>query len=109
MRISIKYLGIALGIGLSPLVAQAQNLFASDAIAGSIYEFTPGGTQSTFATGLNHPWGLAFDSAGNLFEADFNSNNIYKFTTAGARSTFATGLSNPMDLAFNSAGNLFVG
>ena len=31
--------------------AQAQNLFVVDSDAGCIYEFTPGGVQSTFATG----------------------------------------------------------
>src|ERR1017187_10301030 len=37
-----------------------QNLFVSDAGSGNIYEFTPGGVQSTFASGLNQPLGLAF-------------------------------------------------
>ena len=50
--------------------APAQNLFVSDYLGNNIYEFTPGGVQSTFASGLNRPWGLAFSSTGNLFEAD---------------------------------------
>jgi hypothetical protein len=50
--------------------AQAQNLFEADYGSGQIYEFTPGGAQNTFASGLDGPWGLAFDSAGNLLEAD---------------------------------------
>ena len=48
----------------------AGDLFEADHGSGNIYEFTPGGTQSTFASGLNAPDGLAFNSAGNLFEAD---------------------------------------
>jgi hypothetical protein len=32
--------------------AQAQNLFGSDFPADSVYEFTPGGAKSTFASGL---------------------------------------------------------
>ena len=43
-------------------------LFVSDFFSNNIYEFTPGGARSTFASGLNQPLGLAFDSAGNLFE-----------------------------------------
>ena len=82
------------------------DLFESDFGSGNIYEFTPGGTRSTFASGLISPQGLAFDSAGNLFEADGGSGNIYKFTPGGTRSTFASGLF-PAGLAFNSAGNLF--
>jgi hypothetical protein len=88
--------------------AQAQNLFVSSDADNTITEFTPGGVQSTFASGLDYPHGLAFNSAGDLFEADFSSGNIYEFTPGGARSTFATGLHNLTGLAFNSAGDLFV-
>jgi len=84
----------------------AGNLFATDLSTNAIYKFTPDGAQSTFATGLNAPYGLAFDSAGNLFEADHNTGTIYKFTPNGTRSTFATG-QNFLGLAFDSGGNLF--
>jgi hypothetical protein len=54
--------------------ASAQNLFEADDHTGNIYEFTPGGTQSTFASGLSlgdvsGPSGLAFNSADDLFVA----------------------------------------
>ncbi len=83
------------------------DLYESETGSGDIYEFTPGGTRSTFASGLNAPEGLAFNSAGNLFESDFFSGNIYEFTPGGTRSTFASGLNAPNGLAFDSAGNLF--
>lgn len=101
----------------------AQNLFVSAAeldssgfaVGGKIFEITPEGTQSIFASGLGYAGGLAFDSAGNLFVIDFsNSSNvpvtasILKFTPDGLRSIFASGLVNPFALAFDSAGNLFV-
>jgi hypothetical protein len=70
---------LALAIGASSANAAPGDLFESDA-DGNIYEFTPGGTQSTFASGLNQAYALAFDSAGNLFEADAGSGNIYEFT-----------------------------
>jgi hypothetical protein len=38
----------------------AGNLFVTEWDSGSIYEFTPDGTQSTFATGVTDPEGLAF-------------------------------------------------
>ena len=101
--------------------AQAQNLFVSCGVGsleypvttGSvIFEFTPGGAQISFASGffasgLNAPEGLAFNSAGDLFEADFGSGNINEFKPDGEQSTFASGLNRPTALAFNSAGDLF--
>src|SRR5208282_395292 len=93
--------------------AQAQNLFVSDYAndtvgSGNIYEYMPSGVQSTFASGLSGPAGLAFNSAGDLFEADELSGNIYEFTPGGVQSAFASRLPNPNGLAFDSAGNLFV-
>jgi len=86
----------------------AGDLFVADDLSGNIYEYTLGGVQSTFASGLFKPVGLAFDGAGDLFEADWGSGNIYEFTPGGARSTFASGLNLPEGLAFDNAGNLFV-
>jgi len=70
----------------------------------------------SFATNLNHQWGLAFDNAGNLYVANSGTNgllnnSIVKFTPNGAGSIFATaasGLSSPRGLAFDSSGNLYV-
>ena len=94
--------------------APAQNLFMSDGYSGisenlgHIYKFTPTGASSAFASGLDGPLAMAFDSAGNLSMAA--EGNIYKFTPDGARTTFASGVSSSYlsGLAFDSAGNLFV-
>ena len=73
-----------------------------------INKYTPAGTQSTFATGLDHPSGLAFDSVGNLFEADSGSGNIFKFAVAdGTKTTFASGAGAIAGLAFDASGNLY--
>src|SRR5205807_2201350 len=69
--------------------------------------FAPDGTRSTFASELDYPHGLAFDSAGNLFVAEYTSGTILKFAPDGTRSIFASGLIGPQGLAFDSAGNLF--
>lgn len=87
---------------------RAGNMFVSDFSASNIYEFTPAGAQSTFASGFNGPYGLAFNCAGILFEADWGSGNIYKILPNGTKSIFASGFNEPDGLAFDSTGNLFV-
>jgi glucose/arabinose dehydrogenase len=90
--------------------SQAQNLFVTENYPynDSIYEFTPGGVQSTFASGLKTPWVTAFNSMGDLYVVDYTSGNIVRFTPSGTQSTFvSTGLSFNYGLAFNSAGDLF--
>ena len=82
---------------------QAQNLFEADGGSSSIYEFTPSGTQSTFATGLSYPTGLAFNNAGDLFVANYGyygGNSITEITPNGSQSIFASGLNGPTALAF---------
>lgn len=90
--------------------ASAQNLFISNIATGNVDKFTSGGTSSPFATGLNHPFGIAFDSSGDLFIADSANNagggNITEITSGGVTSIFSSE-SDPTALAFNSTGNLF--
>ncbi|MGH8092732.1 MAG: NHL repeat-containing protein [Chthoniobacterales bacterium] len=84
------------------------DLYVSNPNAGAIYKYTPNGDQSTFASGLTAPLGLAFDRAGNLFVGEGDTGDIFKFTPGGEKSTFASGLSLPFSLAFDGTGNLFV-
>jgi sugar lactone lactonase YvrE len=80
------------------------------------YDSVTGSNLGTFAsTGLDHPTGLAFDSAGNLYVANSGNDTIEKFTASGGilsttGSVFAsTGVgSGAQGLAFDSAGNLYV-
>ena len=112
-----------LAIGAVTANGALNDLFASingsgDNGGGFIYQYTPAGVQSTFASGLSRPRGLVFDHFGNLFVANttFDGNGvghgtIVKITPSGVQSTFAT-LSDPNfgpeGLAFDLAGNLFV-
>jgi hypothetical protein len=68
------------------------NLFVS--AGGTILKFTQSGVESTFATGLHAPRGLAFDSIGNLLVAEIGvppPGDILKFTPGGKKSVFASG------------------
>src|ERR1035441_1588520 len=107
MKSSIGILTIVQVIALAQVRATAQSLFVSDASRGNIYELTPAGTRSIFASSLA-PVGVAFDRTGNLYEADYGSGHIYEYTPGGTRSIFASGLNFPVGLAFDGAGNLFV-
>jgi len=48
----------------------AGNLLVANPATGRIFKFTPNGSRSTFASGLTHPFGIAFDNTGNLFVAE---------------------------------------
>jgi sugar lactone lactonase YvrE len=93
---------VILAIGTLTADGEPGDLFASIDGApgngvGSIYKYTPHGLQSTVATGLFRPRGLAFDSTGNLFVATnfcdattWCHPTILKITPGGVQSTFAT-------------------
>ncbi len=85
----------------SNALATPGDLYASDLATNSIVVYAHDGTKRTFATGLNSPQGLAFDSSGNLYVADAGSGNVYKFARGGGRTTFASGLINPIGLAID--------
>jgi sugar lactone lactonase YvrE len=122
--IYVAFAIVMLAIGAVTAIGALGDLFAS--INGSgfnnggfIYQYTPAGVQSIFASGLSEPRGMAFDHFGNLFVANnfFDDNSqtfqgtIVRITPDGVRSTFAT-LSDEnfflSDLALDLPGNLFV-
>jgi len=90
-------------------IAAPDDIYVADYNAGTIYQFTPSGTPSTFTSGPSGPYALAFDKAGNLFVANYNDGTIKKYASDSTfLSTFATGLIHPDGLAFGSLGDLFV-
>jgi hypothetical protein len=114
---------VTLAIGAVTANGAPNDLFASVNGAannggGFIYQYNPGGVQSTFAAGLSRPRGVAFDHSGNLFVVTntFDSvsgtfqPSIVKITPDGVQSTLATisGDFFGQGLAIDSSGNIFV-
>jgi hypothetical protein len=56
-------------------------LYCANLGNSTISKITPGGTVSLFASGLNSPYGLAFDSSWNLYCSNFYGNTINKIAT----------------------------
>ena len=87
--------------------------------AGFIYEYTPTGLQTIFASALSLPRGVAFGPSGNLFVANSTFDpvtqtlhgTIVKITPGGVQSLFATVPGDNIfaeDVRLDQANNLFV-
>jgi hypothetical protein len=124
--IYLAFAVVSLATGAATANGAVNDLFVSVNGSGSngggfIYQYTPLGVRSIFASGLSQPRGVAFDGFGNLFVATtiFNPNTgnlsaaILKILPDGTQTTFAN-INGPsasffaQDVKFDSAGNLFV-
>jgi hypothetical protein len=98
--------------------AHAQNLYVSAQVPPShaILEFTPQGARSTYASGLEHPRGLAFDTTfSNLFVAeilnrdDIDLGRALKFNLRNKATTLGSAAHFTFEgLATDMAGNAYV-
>ena len=96
--------------------AYAQNLYVSVRLTGTIYEYTPSGVQSAYASGLSQPRGLAFDRIGNLFAAEsvqpgdrLDIGRVLKFNLRNHVSTVGSAAYFSFEgLAIDIAGNAYV-
>jgi sugar lactone lactonase YvrE len=96
---------------LAPINIRAApgDLYETDIAGNTVYKFAQDGTKSVFTSGIDKPYGLAFDGSGNLFVGESGSGTIFKFRPDGTRTTFISALKiGPLTLAFDSVGNLFV-
>ena len=111
LRNILLSLGAIFGLATT---AHAQNLYVSAVQPGEILEYTPSGVQSTFATGLSAPRGLAFDNIGNLFAAEtvfpdhIEIGKVLKFNLRNKVSTVGSVINSFFEgLAIDSAGNAY--
>ncbi len=82
------------------LLSAPGDLYESDLASGTIFRFAADGTQSSFASGLTAPVGLAFDGKGNTFISDVGAGTIVKVAPDGIQSGFAIIPEGPAGLAF---------
>jgi sugar lactone lactonase YvrE len=96
--------------------SHAFNLYVSEQLGNSIRIVSPSGAVSTFATGLDHPSGLAFDNNyDKLYVANYKDGldavpgYISAIDKNGTPTSFGPPLQGPISLAFDKAGYLYVG
>jgi hypothetical protein len=110
MRFSLSGVVCAAAVFHLACSVAGQNLVVSTFNTGNIKEVTPGGRQITLVTGLDYPYGMAFDRQGDLFVANSADNafggSIIEITPGGKQITFATGV-DPVAIVFDRAGNLY--
>ena len=70
-RFATPLLVLCAGTLLSANAAAGATLYASVYPTDVIYAYATNGSRTTFATGLNDPQGLVFDSHGDLFAGDY--------------------------------------
>lgn len=85
-----------------------------------IFQVTPDGKVSTYATGLSAVLGVAFDSQGQLYvletmtapglpgPSEAGTGKVVRVTPSGTLQTVATGLSFPTGMTFGPDGQLYV-
>jgi sugar lactone lactonase YvrE len=102
-------IAVALATGWLPNSARCApgDLYETDLASGTVFKFAPDGTQSSVASGLSAPVGVAFDRRGNTFIGDAGGGAIVKIAPDGSQSVFATIPEGPTGLAFDVSGNLF--
>jgi sugar lactone lactonase YvrE len=88
-------------------IDSSANIWATNKV-DTLYKVTQSGAVTTIATGLNGPYGLAFDSAGNLFIAEIAGDVVEIPHGTTTVQPFISGENAPRGLAFDAAGNLFI-
>ena len=91
LHLLVTVAGLATAVLPISVIAAPGDLYEADFSSNTILKFTPDGTKSTYAAGLNGPYGLAFDGSGNLFEADTGSKTSSKSSPMEPRASSPPG------------------
>jgi hypothetical protein len=91
----------------------AGDLLVADTNAGTVYRYTAASsfaTRTTLASGLNQPFGVAFDSLGNLLVAETGNNDVLKYLASNYTSSVVemTNVTGAEGIALDPSGNIFL-
>jgi predicted outer membrane repeat protein len=89
-------------------VDAAGNVYIGDVTDAVVYKITPGGTQTTAASGFSQPDGVAVDGAGNLYVADAGLGQVFEVTPGGVKTEVGAGFNQPTGVAVDGAENLYI-
>ena len=84
------------------------DVFIADSYNNRVVEVKANGTQTTVASGLSDPYGVAVDGSGDVFIADTYNNRVVEVKANGTQTTVGSGLSYPFGVAVDGSGDVFI-
>ncbi len=84
------------------------DVFIADYGNNRVVEVTPSGTQTTVASGLSLPTGVAVDGTGDVFIAEYFNDQVVEVTPSRTQTTVGSGLLGPNDAAVDGTGDVFI-
>lgn len=91
-------------------VGRDGTIYIAGGIGGStIYQISPQGEGSVFATAVSGPGGLTIGADGDLYVAEYKTGHIERFSPAGELiERWETGIEGPVGIEFDAIGNLYI-
>jgi len=88
------------------------NIYVSQFTTNSILKYNTAGTLLATITGINDPYGIAFDVYNNAYIADYYTGDIFEImagtTGTTVASVYLTGFNKPYGIIIDKTGNIYV-
>jgi len=103
--VRVRAAGLGLPLGLA--VGATGDLFVGDVTGNRVVRISSQGTATTFATGIQSPFGLAFDASGSLLVAS-GDGAVYRVTPQGQATRFISDAGGPFWIAVAADGRIWL-